>query len=142
MISFFKKVWDTIGIWVLISPFIIVPLVLIIFSIVGTVSELSKPKDGSVNDAYIEAYNDGYFDGRDWAQEQIAYFVENEYSDMYSSDFEDTICFLQIYADGIYEDEFGEPISEAELQEAIWKLLEHREEVEELIYDIDEIELY
>lgn len=142
MVELFKKIWNTIGRWVLISPFIIVPVTLIILGIVMTVTELSDPKVSKSDDAYIEAYNDGYFEGRDWAQEQIAFFAEDEYSEIYSSELDDAIYILQIYANGTYEKEFGAPISEAELQEAIGKLLEHQEELKKLIYDIDEIEIY
>ena len=91
---------------------------------------------------YDKGYNDGYFEGRDWGQKQIAYHVEDQYSDIYSKELDDAISILNIYADGIYEDEFGEPMSEEELQRAIQMLLEYKNDVEELIYDIDEIDVY
>lgn len=94
------------------------------------------------NGSYMEAYNDGYFEGRDCGQKQIAYYVEEEYSNIYSSELDDALCILDIYADGIYEEEFGEPISDAELQNLIQKLLKYRTDVEELIYGIKEIEIY
>lgn len=93
-------------------------------------------------DTYNKGYNDGYFEGRDWGQKQIAYHIEDQYSDIYSKELDDAISILNIYADGIYEDEFGEPISEDDLQRAIQLLLEYRCDVEELIYNIDEIEVY
>lgn len=141
MKKFFKKIWDTIGFWVLISPFVIVPLALIVFSVVGTISKFSEPETSEVTE-YEEGYNDGYFEGRDLCKEIIADTVESDYFFIYSSKLDDVITALSIYADGIYEEEYGEPMSEEELQSAIQMLLEYQNDVEELIYGIDEIEVY
>lgn len=43
MIKFFKKIWDTIGIWVLLSPFVIIPITVgIYFSFNNIVEFLTK----------------------------------------------------------------------------------------------------
>lgn len=114
----------------------------IVLCTVLVLSLSSCEKNDSLNDSYMEAYNDGYFEGRNWGQKQIAYYVEDEYSNIYSSELDDALCILNIYADGIYEKEFGEPIPDAELQKLIQILLKYRIDVEELIYGIEEIEIY
>lgn len=98
--------------------------------------------DHGYNNGYEEGYNDGYFEGLDWGQKMIADSVESDYFFIDSSELGDVITILSIYADGIYEDEFGEPMSEEELQRAIEMLLEYKNDVEELIYDIDKIDVY
>ncbi len=141
MVKYLKKIWDNIGGWILVSPFIIVPAFLIILGIVGTISELSKPIESEVSELYIEGYNEGYCDGGEQAQNRIAYYVEEGYSQIHDFELDNAISTLFIYADGIYEDEVGKRISEAELQDAVRILLESQAEIEELIYDIDEIDI-
>ena len=102
----------------------------------------SCKKSNSSNELYMESYNDGYFEGRDGGQKQIAYYVEEKYSNIYSQEVDDALRTLAIYADGIYESEFGEQMSEAELQRLIQILLQYQIDVEKLIYEIDDIEIY
>ena len=92
--------------------------------------------------SYDDGYTDGYLEGMKHAQKEIASLVEEYYSDIYYPDLEDYMNRLWIYSDGIYEDEFEEPILEAYLQEAVGKLLEAQRETEKIIYDIDEMEIY
>ena len=114
----------------------------IVLCVVFVFSFSACEKNSTPIDSYTEAYNEGYFEGRDWGQRQIAYYVEEEYSNAYTSELGDIISTLEIYADGIYENEFGKPLSEDELRQAIQILLEHHEDVKEIIYGIEEIEIY
>jgi hypothetical protein len=76
-------------------------------------------------------------------QEKIAYIVQERYSDIYNFNFdrsmslEDAECYLYCWAD----ENSGVEISEEELREAIWVVLESNEDIRELIYDIDEIDI-
>lgn len=90
---------------------------------------------------YDDGYTDGYLEGIEYAKKEIASLVEEYYSDIYSSELYNAITALSIYADGIYEKEYGEPMPEEKLQSAIQKLLEYQKNVEQLIYDIDEMEI-
>lgn len=114
----------------------------IILCAILALSLSSCEKSDSSNDSYMDAYNDGYFEGRDWGQKQIAHNVEEEYSNIYSSELEKAVTLLEMYADGVFEDENGHPISEDELQEAVALLLEYKNNVDKIIYNIDEIEIY
>ena len=90
---------------------------------------------------YDDGYTDGYLKGIEHAKKEIASLTEEYYSDIYSTELDDIITALSIYADDIYEKEYGEPMSEEKLQSAIQKLLEYQKNVEQLIYDIDEMEI-
>lgn len=142
MKKFFKKIWDTIGFWVLISPFIIVPLALIVFSVVGTISEFSEPKTSKVVTKYDEGYGDGFSEGMNYAQKELASQIEDLYyeiygfSDNYPVSMEDAEATLFCYAD------CDEEFTEEEIKEAILIALEYKDNVNDLIYDIDEMEIY
>lgn len=100
-----------------------------------------EEKEG-LDGSYADDYNDGYFEGRDWGQKQIAHYVEEEYSNIYSSELENAVTLLNIYVDGIYENENGHPIHEDELREAVAILLEYKNNTDMIIYNIDDIEIY
>ena len=100
-----------------------------------------EEKEG-LDGSYADDYNEGYLEGVERGQSQIVNIVEDQYSNIYSSELENAVTLLEIYADGVYEDENGHPISEDELQEAVALLLEYKNNVDKIIYNIDEIEIY
>ena len=131
MIRFLKKVWDTIGMWVLISPFIIVPAVSIILGVVMTVSELSESKVSNVDDAYYEGYSDGYADGIVEGKKDLGSYTDYRFDKICSeTDIEDALATLILYED-------GEALAEDEISHAIWVLDSFYADVCDMVNDIE-----
>ena len=63
MIKFLKRILDHVGMWILVLPFIIVPMVYIIIGIVGTVTELREKNANNDGEAYSDDYDAGYSNG-------------------------------------------------------------------------------
>ena len=77
---------------------------------------------------YQEGYWDGYSDGVFEAQEQISSYAEECFNDI---NIADAIQVLTNYAD-------GEPVSEAELHDAIWKVNQFYNEAWDVIWELDD----
>ena len=131
MIRFLKKVWDTIGMWVLISLFIIVPVTLIILGIVMTAMELGEPRASKVDDAYYEGYSDGYAEGLLEGEKDLGNYADYLFDKICSeNDIEETLTTLILYED-------GEQLTEDELSSVIWTLNSFYEDVCEMVTNIE-----
>lgn len=80
---------------------------------------------------YPEGYADGYADGVFEAQKQISGYAEESFSNISGIDVYDAIQILTNYAD-------GEPISEADLHDAIWKVQQFYYDSQDVIRDLDD----
>lgn len=81
---------------------------------------------------YHDGYVDGYADGTNEATHQISGYLEGRFNDVGNdNDIEEAIQVLTNYAD-------GEPISEHELQEAIWSIRNFYYDTCDIVFDIDD----
>lgn len=82
---------------------------------------------GDYHDGYVE----GYADGTEAAKQQISGYVEECFNNVgLDHSIEEAIQILTNYAD-------GEPISEHELQKAIWSVWNFYYDTCDIVFDID-----
>lgn len=92
---------------------------------------------GDYHDGYVEGYSDGVAD----AQQLIGFYVEDDFYEISSNNIkerglsiEDAVQILRNYAD-------GEPISEAELHNAIWSINKFYYDTCDIVYNIEDYSL-
>lgn len=90
---------------------------------------------------YHDGYVDGYTDGIEEAQQAISFYIEEDFYEISSNNkdergisIEDAIQILTNYAD-------GEPISDAELRNAIWSIDKFYYETCDIVYNIEDYSL-
>lgn len=97
--------------------------------------------DGEFYGDYHDGYVDGYSDGVAEAQQSISFYVEDDFYEINSNNekerglsIEDAVQILRNYAD-------GEPISEAELHNAIWSINKFYYDTCDIVYNIENYSL-
>ena len=142
MKNFFKKIWDTIGSWIFVATIILVPVIMIIIGIAGTIQEFSEPWRADVDDSYYERYDEGYHDGVAMAQQYIATITDFELSDMeqdiekqYGMNPYEAVELLTNYADSPDE------ATKEEVNNAIWAVYRYYFCSQEVINKIEDFDI-
>ena len=102
-------------------------LILVTFSCAACTTESAYDK------GYEEGYDAGVSDGRDIGEELAKEYIYITYEfDIDTHEMEDVRAILRCYAD----ENSGEDISEEDLRDAIWKILEYYDKVDRYLYNI------
>lgn len=130
MAKFFKKVWDNVGFWVLVSPIIVAILASMFFGIVR-ISNQIKSKDDNVQESYLDGYDNGYNDGIIEGEKTLGGYADYKFDEVCSkNDIEDALAALILYED-------GERLTKDEISQAIWTLNSFYEDVCDMVSDIE-----
>ena len=149
-----KKIWDKIGIYVMIAPFLIILVGSILYGLLGTVSWFKDQRNAApasynedydiaynegLDDGYKSGYEDGYYEGKAEAQHYIASRVEDdlisldeEIFDKYGVDAWKAIEILSNYAD------VPDEVTEEDLHQAIWAIYDYYFGSQEISHEIEE----